>query len=172
MPIVRNKTRSFKPEGLLNQSQQVHHQVREESVVAGTPRLEDFVISADVYEYPVEDNVPAGYYLSEIKTLTPRLKNGRLMLDVGYEICSRDGDVYYIKQTYPQESDALRKLYRALVAAGVKPGPNMRDAIGVREVIVLAYVSEKSDFGSIIRRVPKATEDPNCEDADDDFEAD
>lgn len=133
-------------------------------------RLEDFVIVADEFEYPLEENIPGGYYVSEIKKIEPRVKNEKILLDVSYELISKTGDVYYIKQTYPKDSKPLLDLYRALVAAGVKPGPNLRDAIGVREVVALAYVSKTSEFGSIIKRIPKAepvVENDEFDDEDD-----
>lgn len=121
------------------------------------PRLEDFIIVADRYDYPVEDRVPAGYYFSELKKLAPRIKDGKELLDAFYEIRQPRGQsVFHIKQTYTKGSTFIQDFYNAMIAAGVKPGPNLKDAIGVEEFITLAYISTKSDFGSIVKRMPKA----------------
>lgn len=122
-----------------------------------TLSLENFVIVADKYEYPVEHRVPAGHYFSELKKLVPRIKDGKEMLDAFYEIHQPRGQsVYHIKQTYTKGSTFIQDFFNAMIAAGVKPGPNLRDAIGVEEFISLAYVSTKSDIGSIVSRCPRA----------------
>lgn len=129
--------------------------------VADTPTggasltLESFIIEEEIFEYPMLDTVPAGVYASEIKKMEPRLKGDKRILDVCYEIIDRTGEAYFIKQSYPDGSRPMRDFSRAMIAAGVKAGSNMKAAIGVREVIELGYVSRNSDFGSIIRRIPE-----------------
>ena len=117
--------------------------------------LESFIIEEEIYEYPMLDTVPAGVYSCEIKDMKPRLKGDKRILDVCYEIIDRNGEAYFIKQSYPDGSRPMRNFSRAMIAAGVKAGSNMKAAIGVREVIELAYVSRNSDFGSIVRRIPE-----------------
>ena len=117
--------------------------------------LESFIIEEEIYEYPMVDTVPAGVYGSEIKRMEPRIKGDKRILDACYEITDRNGEVYFIKQSYPEGSRPMRDFSRAMIAAGVKAGSNMKAVIGVREVIELAYVSRNSDFGSIIRRIPE-----------------
>jgi hypothetical protein len=126
--------------------------------------------------------VPAGHYFSVVKKLVPRVKEGKVVLDAFYEIRQpRGSSVYHIKQSYPEGSSFLQDFYNAMIAAGVKPGPNLKDAIGVEEFIALAYVSTKSDFGSIVKRYPKAValayyghsdETADTEEDDDEFDDD
>ena len=140
--------------------------------------LEDFVVEVDEYVYPTEDQVPAGYYFSEIMQVDCRLKNDKALLDVCYEIESMPtGNIYYIKQTYPKDSQPIKDLYKALVAAGVKPGSCAGDFVGVQERIHLDYVSTTSNFGSIIKRIPEPTpaaesdvSDVDAEDSEEYFE--
>lgn len=126
--------------------------------------LEDFIIEVDEYPYPTEDKVPGGLYMCKVEKVESRIKDNRLMLDVSYKLCSRDCEFYNIKQTYPKKSKPLRDFYSAMISAGVKPGSNIQAAIGVCETIQLAYVSEKSDIGSIIKRVPNSAKFPTEED--------
>ena len=127
--------------------------------------LDEFVITEDIFEYPREDRVPPGYYACELQHVEPRFKNGKKILDVGYELIDRKGEAYYILQSYPLGSQPYKALCRALIAAGVKPGSNMKTAIGVREAVELAYVSKYADIGSIIRRLPER--EINLDDEDD-----
>lgn len=135
--------------------------------------LDDIVIPKGGYRYPREGEVPAGYYVSVIDSIEVREKNGKTLLDVCYEIEGCDyqnrGKVFRIKQTYPLGSDHATDFFDAIVAAGVKPGPNLKDAIGVTEWIRLGYLSNKSDLGSIVERKPYRDDDVE-EDDDSEFD--
>lgn len=132
--------------------------------------IEDIIIPKGGYRYPRDGEVPGGFYFSVIDLIEVREKNGKTLLDVCYEIEGCDyqnrGKVFRIKQTYPLGSDHATDFFDAIVAAGVKPGPNLKDAIGVTELIKLAYLSDKSDLGSIIARKPYRDDDSNSEDDD------
>ena len=128
------------------------------------PSLGMFIIEVDEYPYPTEDKVPGGYFMSKVEKVESRIKDNRHMLDVSYKLCSRDCEFYNIKQTYPEGSKPLKDFYKAMVAAGVKRGSGVEATIGVCETIQLAYVSEKSDIGSIIKRVPNSAKFPTEED--------
>lgn len=135
--------------------------------------IDDIFIPGSYYAFPLRDEVPAGYYFSEIADISIREKNGKTLLDVSYDIRGYDyeneGQEYQIKQAYALGSEHLAKFYDALKKAGVKPGASLRSAIGVQERIRLAYVSNNSDIGSIIARVPYH-EDPDNDDSEfDDF---
>lgn len=177
MPVINNRSTTTKTGGLTGRVSSPRNLRSTHKANKVVPGLDYFIIEADEYEYPVEERVPSGYYFSEIKKLEARIKNDKVVLDASYEICPTLGsDVYHIKQTYPEGSKPLRDFYKAMVKAGVKPGPNLKDAIGIREIIVLSYVSEKSDFGSIVRRKPDLTttgsqnDDPEEETEEDDDE--
>lgn len=135
--------------------------------------LEDFIIIDDMYEFPLEKNVPAGYYLAEIARLEPRLKDGTPILDVCYDLYANDGGEYHIRQSYPEGSKPMRTFHQALIAAGIKPGPNMKKAVGLEEKVHLAYWSSTSDIGSIVERVPyhptNTATVTNLDDDDDDL---
>lgn len=133
--------------------------------------LDEFSIcpSEAEYRFPTKQNVPAGNYIAELKMVYTRSKNGRAILDVGYEITAQDGAVYHIVQSYPQNTIYLKKLYRAMIAAGLNQGDKPDKFIGVREEIVLAYPEEDTGFGSIIRRVPLKAVTPNVSMQDEDF---
>lgn len=127
--------------------------------------LDDFVIVDCQYDYPIEDVVPAGYYASKIKNISVRIKNGKKMLDVGYMLEAMvDGEIYRILQTYPLNSKPYKAFCNAMIAAGVKPGHNIKDVVGVTEKIQLAYWSETSNFGSIVKRIYH--DDPEFPDPD------
>lgn len=139
----------------------------ERRIEAEEIKLENFVITDDKYDFPREEKVPAGYYLSEIIRLEPRRKNGVAILDVCYDLWANDGNVYHIRQSYPDGSIPMKKFHQALIAAGIRPGPNMKDAIGIEEKVHFAYWSDRSDIGSIVERLPYI--EPNdTEDAEDD----
>lgn len=125
-----------------------------------------FCIEEDSYEFPIEDNVPAGYYISEIDKVDVRIKRGVKMLDVSYCIWNNDSE-YYILQSYPENSPYMKKFSKAMVAAGVKPGADPRKTIGVKEKINLQYWNDNSDIGSIVKRIPYQPK-PASEDADGD----
>lgn len=113
----------------------------------------DFSVEVDEYEFPTEERVPSGYYLSEIDKIDVRVKNGVKILDVSYCIWN-DNAEYYILQSYPEKTIHLRKFFKAMVAAGIKPGTDPRELIGVKEKIDLEYWSDRSNIGSIVRRMP------------------
>ena len=157
MSVINRKPVARRSNGLTGRANTSEKQGVALKAGNATLRLEDFVIVADKYEYPVEDRVPAGQYFSELKKLVPRIKDGKEMLDAFYEIRHPRGQsVYHIKQTYTKGSTFIQEFYNAMIAAGVKPGPNLKDAVGIEEFISLAYVSATSDFGSIVKRYPKA----------------
>jgi hypothetical protein len=112
-----------------------------------------FAVEVNKYEYPVEEKVPAGAYYSEIKKMDIRIKNDQVILDVGYWIEDAKA-VYRILQSYPAGSIPFKKLRAAIDAAGIDATTDIRTAIGMSEKILLAYVSKKSDIGSIIDRIP------------------
>ena len=133
--------------------------------------LDDIIIPKGGYRYPRDGEVPVGYYISTVDSIEVREKNGKTLLDVYYEIEGADyqnkGEVFRIKQTYPLGSDHATDFFDAMVAAGVKPGPNLKDAIGVSECIRLGYPSTKSDLGSIVARQPyreDVAEEDDCDD--------
>lgn len=130
--------------------------------------FEDFVIPVTVYDFPRQEKVPSGYYFSEIIDIHPCVSSkGKKCLDVIYQLWGfheKLGD-HIIRLRYPEGSQPLHDLYKAMLNAGVAPGPNMRDAIGVTEKINLIY--EDSDgIGSIYQRVY----DPPQEDDSDEGE--
>lgn len=147
--------------------------VSKRQVAAECLTIDDIFIPGSYYAFPLRDEVPAGYYFSEIADISIREKNGKTLLDVSYDIRGYDyeneGQEYQIKQAYALGSEHLAKFYDALKKAGVKPGASLRSAIGVQERIHLAYVSNNSDIGSIIARVPYH-EGPDNDDSEfDDF---
>ncbi len=128
-----------------------------------TLTLDDILIVSDKYKYPIEDFVPDGYYHSRVAKIDIRTKAGpngenKVLIDVCYDIEGYDyknrGQTYGIKQSYCRGSDYLQEFYDAMIAAGVEPDTPIRNAIGVRENIVLAYCAKNSDIGSIVRRSP------------------
>ena len=133
--------------------------------------LDDIIIPKGGYRYPRDGEVPGGFYISVIELIEVREKNGKTLLDVCYEIEGCDyrnrGKTFRIKQTYPLGSDHATDFFDAIVTAGVKPGPNLRDAIGITELIELAYRSDKSDLGSIIARKPYRDDDADLDDDSD-----
>lgn len=112
-----------------------------------------FAIEVDSYEFPTADRVPAGYYLSEIDKVDVRVKNGVKILDVSYCIWNDDAQ-YYILQSYPEKTVHLKRFHEAMAAAGIKPGADPRKTVGVKEKIDLEYWSDRSDIGSIVKRLP------------------
>ena len=124
-----------------------------------------FTVVKPKYDYPKEDEVPAGWYFAEIKEMNLRMKDDCLVLDVGYYIENYKG-AYQIVQSYYEGSMRYKKLCAAVVAAGIDTSSDIRAAIGMREKINLAYVSEKSDVGSIVDRTP--WEDPTDDDVEQD----
>lgn len=112
-----------------------------------------FAVEVDTYEFPTADRVPAGYYLCEIDKVDVRIKKGVKILDVSYCIWNDDAQ-YNILQSYPEHTVHLKKFHEAMTAAGIKPGADPRETIGVMEKIDLEYWSDRSDIGSIVRRLP------------------
>ena len=94
-----------------------------------------------------------------------RRKNNCLVLDVGYYIENYKG-AYRILQSYYADSMRYKKLCAAVIAAGIDTASDIRAAIGMREKVCLAYVSNSSDVGSIIERTP--WKDPVDTDAEQD----
>lgn len=133
--------------------------VKEESIQAS---LADFVIPATIIDFPKMDKVPSGYYFSEIIDIQPRVTNsGKKCIDVVYDLQGfhdKLGD-HVIRLSYPLNSQPLQELYKAMLKAGVSPGPNMQDAIGVTEKIHLVYDDEDG-----IGRIHKRVYDPPQED--------
>lgn len=132
--------------------------------------LDSILIIGDEYEYPKEERVPAGFYLSKITDARVRIKdNGKKMLDVFYDIegCDRrnDGKTFQIKQSYVDGSDHHRVFSNAMIRAGLKSRSGSSAIIGVTECIHLAYVSDRSEIGSIVERKPCDWEDANEADA-------
>ena len=155
MSTITRKNHIYRSQDFANPFEADFMEVPDTPTVGDGLALESFIIEEEIYEYPMVDTVPAGVYGSEIKRMEPRMKGDKRILDACYEITDRNGEVYFIKQSYPEGSRPMRDFSRAMIAAGVKAGSNMKAVIGVREVIELAYVSRNSDFGSIIRRIPE-----------------
>lgn len=132
-----------------------------------TLTIDDIIVKAAGFRYPIEDEVPAGYYYSTVEDIRIRTKNGKDMIDVCYAIEGYDyknkGKKFRMKQTYVIGSDYCQKFYDAMVDAGVRDGASLRDAIGAEECIHLAYVSDHSELGSIIAR-RGCRDDPEPED--------
>ena len=155
MATITKRNHIYKSQDFANPFEADFMEVADTPAVGESLTLESFIIEEEIFEYPMLDTVPAGIYGSEIKKMEPRMKGDKKILDVCYEIIDRTGEAYFIKQSYPDGSRPMRDFSRAMIAAGVKAGSTMKAAIGVREVIELAYVSQNSDFGSIIRRIPE-----------------
>lgn len=135
--------------------------------------LKDFVIPEMVYDFPRIDRVPSGYYYSEIIDVQPRISaKGKKCLDVIYALqgfYDKLGD-HIIRLRYPEGSQPLQDLYKAMLNAGVSPGPNMACAIGVTEKIHLIYEHEDG-IGSIYKRVYDPVQDDildECSDSKED----
>lgn len=128
--------------------------------------LEDFVIPATVYDFPRMEKVPSGYYYTEIIDVQPRLTiKGKKCIDVIYDLQGfhkKLGD-HTIKLSYPEGSQALLDLYKAMLKAGIPAGSNMSAAIGVTEKIHLVYDTEDG-IGRIHKRVFDPVEEEDYED--------
>lgn len=120
--------------------------------------LDSFLIVGNDYDFPKEDVVPPGFYLSKITDASVRMKNGKKLLDVLYDIegcdAKNDGKVFHIKQSYSENSDHHRVFSNAMVKAGVKTRSGASAVIGITECIKIAYVSNTSEIGSIVDRKP------------------
>lgn len=130
--------------------------------------LNDFVIPEAVVDFPKSSVVPAGYYFSEIIDVQPRLTNsGKKCIDVIYEIQGfrEDQGDHTMRLSYPEGSQPLMELYKAMRNAGVAAGSTMEAAVGVTERIHLVYDDDDS-IGRIYRRVydPIQTNDTEAED--------
>ena len=127
------------------------------STLTSEMTADSLIIRADDYRYPVEEQVPSGYFFSEVARVSVRRKGEKDMVDVCYDIEGYDngnrGQRYRIKQTYPVGSEYLQAFFNAMAAAGVVD-VSIKEAVGVRERILLAYVSKTSEIGSIIKRCP------------------
>lgn len=128
--------------------------------------FDDFVIPVTVYDFPRQEKVPSGYYFSEIIDIQPCVSTkGKKCLDVIYQLWGfhkKLGD-HIIRLRYPEGSQPLHDLYKAMLNAGVSPGPNMKDAIGVTEKINLIYDGDDS-IGRIYQRVYDPPQDEYCDD--------
>ena len=130
--------------------------------------LNDFVIPEAVVDFPKSSVIPAGYYFSEIIDVQPRLTNsGKKCIDVIYEIQGfrEDQGDHTMRLSYPEGSQPLMELYKAMRNAGVAAGLTMKAAVGVTERIHLIYDDDDS-IGRIYRRVydPIQTNDTEEED--------
>lgn len=135
--------------------------------------MDDFVIPTAVFDFPKMDVVPAGYYYSEILDVQPRVTSkGKKCIDVVYDLQGfhkKLGD-HTIRLSYPEGSQALLDLYKAMLKAGIPAGKNMSAAVGVTERIYLVY-DEEDGIGRIHKRVydpPQeydSEEDEDCEGA-------
>lgn len=129
------------------------------------------------FVFPLEDKVPAGYYISEIVDVSLRTKsvgsNGeKILVDVNYNLEGCDyknrGLTFKIKQSYPAGSSHLKDFLAAMTAAGANIYAGYKNFIGVREKVKLAYTSDYSDIGCIDNRVPYVATPP-VDDVEDDF---
>lgn len=138
---------------------------------------QSLLASVSSYDYPREDKVPAGYYVSEITDVSLRTKgagsNGeKILVDVNYNLEGCDyknkGLSFNIKQSYPAGSGHLKTFLAAMTAAGANIYAGYKSLIGVREKVQLAYISDHSDIGSIDKRVPYVVAPPvdDIEDGD------
>lgn len=131
--------------------------------------MDDFVIPTAVFDFPKMDVVPAGYYYSEILDVQPRVTSkGKKCIDVVYDLQGfhkKLGD-HTIRLSYPEGSQALQDLYKAMLKAGIPAGNNMSAAVGVTERIHLVY-DDEDGIGRIRKRVydppQEAEEDEDCE---------
>ena len=131
--------------------------------------LDDFVIPANVFDFPRIEVVPSGYYYSDIIDVQPRLTSkGKKCIDIVYELQGFHKKLgnHTIRMSYPEGSQALQDLYKAMLKAGIPAGSNMSAAIGVTERIHLVYDDEDS-IGRICKRV---YDPPQDEDYDDECE--
>ena len=134
--------------------------------------LDDFVIPANVFDFPRLDVVPGGYYYTEIIDVQPRVTSkGKKCIDVIYELqgfYEKLGN-HTIRLSYPEGSQALQDLYKAMKNAGIPEGSNISAAVGVTEKIHLVY-DDEDGIGRIRKRVydpPQEYESDEDEDCDD-----
>lgn len=151
-----------------------------DSAIYAKNLLREIVDSVSAYDYPRENEVPAGYYNSEITGISPKEKmkgnERKVSLEVCYDIEGYDyknrGQFYQIKQSYPKGSSHLLKFFKAMDKAGVDYKTDIENIVGTTERIHLAYVSDSSEIGSIVARVPYWPEDDvEEEEAEDDIVA-
>ncbi|MBR5570266.1 MAG: hypothetical protein IKW10_05150 [Oscillospiraceae bacterium] len=76
-----------------------------------------------------------------------RAKNDKKILDVFYDLEDSYGRKFYIKQSYPEDSQPFQNLATALAAAGVPDGSTVDKAIGTVEILELDFITPNSDFG-------------------------
>lgn len=136
--------------------------------------LSKLTIDFDEYAYPREKAVPEDCYFSTIAGMNARLKDGRVVLDVDYDIEDRYGAIRKIRQSYPVGSQPYQKFSEAMVAAGLNKGQHITDAVGTTEMIRIGYVSKNSDLGSIVERkpyvIPPEDDDSEFDDCLDDLD--
>lgn len=119
------------------------------------------------YKYPVIDEVPAGYYFSKIDGATfTTTSKGKDAIEVLYELkdyttcykiatgmLPKDTEIktYYIKQTYPEETQYYYAFTDSMADALEGKDFLPEDVIGVTEYVTLAY--DKSPIGGFTKRL-------------------
>ncbi len=131
--------------------------------------LKDFVIPETVVDFPKSAVIPAGGYFSEILDVQVRMTaTGKKCADVIYDIQGfrpEQGD-HVMRLSYPEGSQPLQDLYKAMRNAGVPAGSTLEAAIGVTERIFLTYDDEDS-IGRIRQRVYDPVEVEQTDDEED-----
>lgn len=140
----------------------------------------NFVVKPRCYDYPRVGSVPATRYYSTIANMKvrERAKDGKVVLDVFYDLEDVYGQKFNIIQTYSADSQAFKRLVMALSAAGVPNGATVDAGIGTEEIIEVDYITPNSDMGSIVNRrpytAPSADDEDEAEneteDSDDEFD--
>lgn len=125
--------------------------------------ISDFTLPCEIYSFPRQTEIPAGYYFSEIKDVAVRTTaRGKKCLDVYYDLLGFQDGEYKMKLSYPEGSRPLYELYAAMRKAGVPSGVDMSAAIGITEKIRLVY-DEEGGIGRIDKRVYDPVEDEEVE---------
>lgn len=106
----------------------------------------------DVYNFPTKDTVPAGRYWSRVDKISESMTmTGKPAIDVDYTFQDENGNLFNVRQRYPDGSYAQARFFDAMVDAGVPDGADIVDAVGITEEIDFDYVG---DFGTIVSRRP------------------
>ena len=107
--------------------------------------IDDFILPANIIDFPRSQVIPGGYYFSEITNISVRLSNkGKKCLDVVYHLEGYRGGEYDMRLSYPERSQALQDFYAAMLKSGVPSGSRIDAAVGVTERIHLVYDDEDS----------------------------